>query len=969
MNQRRPIPSVAIAFLLAACAGGPPSAQRPTPKVRAAPAPAGVAGTPAPAPPAAPEPSTPPAEAFLEGLMPLSGTGVDRFQTDHPTYDGRGVLIGILDSGVDPGVPGLIVTSTGAPKILDLRDFSGEGKIALSPVTPSGVSGDTVTVAGKPLGGARRIARLATGTTWYAGVLRELSLGKPPAADLNGNGNNTDVFPVVVVRATDGWVVFLDSNLDGSFEDEQPLHDYREGGGRQTIALGTKPLTLAANFSEDHGVPVLDLYFETLGHGTHVAGIAAGHNLYNVAGFDGVAPGAQLLGLKIANNARGGISVHGSMQRAMEYAARFAAERNLPLVLNMSFGVGNEFEGRAAIDSIVNTFLRAHPDVVFTLPAGNDGPGLSTIGFPASADLALTAGALLPGPFLRKSGPRLQLAPDILAWFSSRGAETAKPDLVVPGFAYSTVPRWNTGDEVKYGTSMAAPQAAGLAARLISALAQENRPLAAADVMQALRASATPVWGAGGGGGMSVLDEGAGVPQIERAYRWLRADHQGSTYVVRAGESAPAAFRRDGLADPGDTLQVFHVAHAGGLRAARFTLASDVPWLSVPAAVTPNPVSTDITVAYHAAAFTRPGAYTGTVVARNPSDTLAGPLFELVNTVVVPYDLAAKPVIDERRTIAPGQVQRYFLRAATPGTTLSVTVSLPDSGKGTALVKLYEPSGQPARALGDRDLTVAGDAGGGGTASLQVRAEDFVPGVYELDIAAPLLSGVTATVRAAAAPVALTTAAARGTTGGGGARGSVEASNPGNTSAQLRAAVALIGAERRMEVTGRGLPAESLTVRVPAWATSAEIDVAMPREQWNVFTDFGVTVFDSTGQEVGTEPMNYAFGRQRIAVKKGMAGQPWTVELFPAFARAGVSQAWRATVRVRFLLEVAHPTGAVSDLSVVAGGRAVLPLPAAPVLALPDGFQPLFEVTTTPVGGGSAAVAAVRHEPAGATPP
>src|SRR5207245_7178060 len=130
---------------------------------------------------------------------------------------------------------------------------------------------------------------------------------------------------------------------------------------------------------------------------------------------------------------------------------------------------------------------------------------------------------------------------------------------------------------------------------------------------------------------------------------------------------------------------------------------------------------------------------------------------------------------------APAQVQRDFLRAATPGTTLSVTVSLPDSGKGTALVKLYEPSGQPARALGDRDLTVAGDAGGGGTASLQVRAEDFVPGVYELDIAAPLLSGVTATVRAAAAPVALTTAAERG----------VEASNRGNTSAQLKAAVGL----------------------------------------------------------------------------------------------------------------------------------------------------------------------------------
>src|SRR5256885_15177922 len=131
--------------------------------------------------------------------------------------------------------------------------------------------------------------------------------------------------------------------------------------------------------------------------GTHVAGIAAGHNLYNVQGFDGVAPGAQLIALKIANNARGGISVNGSMVRAMEYAARFAAQRNLPLVLNMSFGVGNEQEGRAVIDSLVNVFLTAHPDVVFAISAGNDGPGLSTMGFPGSADLALSVGALYPG--------------------------------------------------------------------------------------------------------------------------------------------------------------------------------------------------------------------------------------------------------------------------------------------------------------------------------------------------------------------------------------------------------------------------------------------------------------------------------------------------------------------------------------------------------------------------------------------
>src|SRR5439155_23796874 len=101
-------------------------------------------------------------------------------------------------------------------------------------------------------------------------------------------------------KASDGWVAFLDTNLDGSFEDEMPLHDYRQG--RETIALGTKPLTIVANFSEADSAPVLDLFFDRSGHGTHAAGIAAGHNPFDVTGFNGVAPGAQLIGLKVANN-------------------------------------------------------------------------------------------------------------------------------------------------------------------------------------------------------------------------------------------------------------------------------------------------------------------------------------------------------------------------------------------------------------------------------------------------------------------------------------------------------------------------------------------------------------------------------------------------------------------------------------------------------------------------------------------
>ena len=925
-----------LAALAAGCAGSTPPATRSQP---AQAPPTATASPPVAARDAAAagaQPILPPAVAFMSGLMPLTSTGVERFRERHPTYDGRGVLIGILDTGLDPGAEGLITTSTGAPKVVDLRDFSGEGRVALTPVTPS--ADGTVSVAGRSLAGAGRIARLTGTRTWYAGRLSELPLGKPPAADLNGDGTNTDVFPVVVVRAVDGWVAFIDSNLNDSFEDEAPLHDYRLG--RETIALGTKPITIVANFGETRGIPTLDFVFDNGGHGTHVAGIAAGHNLFNVTGFDGVAPGAQIIGLKIANSARGGVSVNGSMQRAMEYAARYAAQRNLPLVLNLSFGVGNEFEGRAVIDSIVNAFLVAHPDVVFTISAGNDGPGLSSLGFPGSADLALTVGATLPGslaPLRQQDAP--QVDRDVLESFSSRGAEAAKPDVVAPGWAFSSVPRWDTGHEIKPGTSFAAPHVAGLAARLVSALLQEDRKVSAAEVAQALRVSATRL------PGETVIDQGAGTPQLDAAYRWLLSGHQGSEYVVRTAGGASAAFRREGLAGPSDTLQVFRVRHVGGLRAAQFLLRSSVPWLSVPGLLPAGARESEIPIVYAPAAFAAPGVYVGSVTAWNPSDTLAGPLFTLPNTVVVPYDLAAKPLYDERRAIGPARVRRYFLRVVRPGTTLVATITLPDSATQSATARLYEPSGQPFRDADDVPL----GRDDPGTAQFVVRAEDLVPGVYELDIVAPPLSGVTATVRAEMAALALADA---------------EAWNAGAASAGGRLGTTLLGAEGTFTMTGRGAPAESLVVRVPQWATRAVVDVQMPREQWNEFTDFGVTDFDSSGQQIAQGPLNYAFGRHGFSVPVALQGHSLTVELFPAFARVEGAHPWRATVRVRFLLREGQPFGSGSNVSVVPGGRAALNWGRVPELALPEGFAPLVELRVRAPGGlGADAVRRVVARP------
>lgn len=881
-------------------------------------------------------PSVEPRIAMLRGLLPLNSLGVDTFLLRHPQFDGRGVVIGVLDGGVDPGVPGLSETTTGQPKILDVRDFSGEGRIALQLLVRP--TSDTVVIAGRVITGFGRVARLAN-RPYYGGIFRERPLGKLPAADLNGDGDSADEYPVLVARGTAGWFVITDTDGDGSFAGEPAVRDYAEGRETFTYRIGPGsrrpgPTTIAVNLSAVDDVPLLDLVFDNSSHGTHVAGVAAGHNLFGVEGFDGVAPGAQILGIKISNNARGGMSVTGSMLRAMNYAAEYAQRRNLPLVLNLSFGVGNELEGAAAIDSLVDEFALKHPEVLFVISAGNDGPGISTVGFPGSAQYALSVCGLFPGTYASLFRPGDGLPPDDVAGFSSRGGEVAKPDLCAPGYAFSNVPQWNNGDEIQAGTSFAAPQVAGLAALLQSALMDRGRRARGIDLTRALTNTAQRP------AGTTVLDVGAGIPNAAAAYRWLMASHQAGVYAVQSladgGNTSleSAAYRRSGLISPADTVQRFEVASVGGQPAARLILRTDVDWIHAPELVEPAGAPAIITLTYDADRLGGPGLHVGTVWALSATDTMAGPSFSLVNTVVVPHDLDL-PFVAES-SLPVGQVDRYFFRVPDGAGGLSLTITGRDP-VAEAEIHLFEPSGQPHRA--QRSLQLGGEEGQ--SVSLNVRGDDLVPGVYEAVVLAAPSQDISYTLRAELPPLAVTQV-------GDGPTALVE--NRSRSPVRVEPHAAVLGAVTERHAGGAANAAYVARFEQPAWAETLVLDVMLPRPFWNRITDFGVTLFDTVGTVLSESPQNYAAGRQIIALDSLGYGGDLLVELLPAYAHLEPEVSWEGDVRVSFILpepvELALADSALLSGDVAPGAVVMYRFaPVPPELALPSGFDALLQVS------------------------
>ena len=172
--------------------------------------------------------------------------------------------------------------------------------------------------------------------------------------------------------------------------------------------------------------------YDAQGHGTHVSGIIAARR--NAHGIVGVAPEAKIITAKVLNDEGAGTS------QDIVAGIRWAVEAGAD-ILSMSLGSSEPDE------EIHQALLLAIAKGIFVITAaGNEGPDLDTVGYPAGFPEMVAVGSI----DRRKH----------LSQFSSRGRQV---DVVAPGDEITSCypPR---GYAVLSGTSMATPYVSGVVA-------------------------------------------------------------------------------------------------------------------------------------------------------------------------------------------------------------------------------------------------------------------------------------------------------------------------------------------------------------------------------------------------------------------------------------------------------------------------------------------------------------------------
>ncbi|MFF3481979.1 S8 family serine peptidase [Streptomyces sp. NPDC002701] len=479
---------------------------------------------------------------------PSFETGAVDFVEDNPKADGRGITIGILDSGVDVAHPALQKTTTGERKIVDwvtATDPLVDGDATWRAMV-NARSGPVFTYDGE--------SWTAPAGNYAVSRFREsASTGGDANGDLNRDGDTTDSWGVLYDAAAGTARVDLNDNND--FTDDTPMKPYKDGyqigyfGTDDPATAIVERVPFTVEIRKD--VPMDPLGGDWVGkkadfvnigiieseHGTHVAGITAANKLFG-GRMNGAAPGAKLVSSRACTWTGGCTNV-----ALTEGMIDLVANRGVDIV-NMSIGglpaLNDGNNARAELYTrLIDTY-----GVQLVISAGNSGPGANTIGDPGLADKVISVGASISRQtWAANYGSAVEKKYAMMP-FSSRGPREDggfTPTLTAPGAAINTTQTWFPGGPVAeagyslppgysmlQGTSMASPQAAGASALLLSAAKQKRIDLTPAKLRTALTSTADHI------SGTQAYEEGAGLIDIQDAWKSIRRGATAHEYTVKA---------------------------------------------------------------------------------------------------------------------------------------------------------------------------------------------------------------------------------------------------------------------------------------------------------------------------------------------------------------------------------------------------------------------------------------------------
>ncbi|NRQ48419.1 S8 family serine peptidase [Aeromicrobium stalagmiti] len=497
---------------------------------------------------AAPGAKTPDSNPY----MPTRDIGSVAFKKAHPKWDGRGVTIGVIDSGVDLDHPALQETTTGERKIVDWvtatdpvldSDATWRAMITEVDAAPTFTYAEATWTA--PVEGTFTVSRFS----------ENITAASEPGGDVNRDGDTTDQFGVLYDAETND--IWVDADQDKTFTDAEKIAPYAERfdvGHFGTDDPGTdivESSPFVVEYREDvslapYGLPG-DADFVNIGlvedaHGSHVAGITAANSMFGGA-MDGQAPGAQIVSSRACT--WGGGCTNAALLDGM---VDLVTNRGVDVV-NMSIG------GLPALNDANNARARIYDRLIadygvqLFISGGNSGAGVNTIGDPSVAtDVVSVASSITKETWLSNYGSVVSSAIN-LHTFSSRGPTESggfKPNISAPGSAVSTVPRWlkqpdlaeagytlPVGYAMFNGTSMASPQAAGGAALLLSASSASDLPVTPRKLRDALYSSADRI------PSVQSIAQGTGQMDVPGAWSLLNKAGNGRTFKVTAPVCSP----------------------------------------------------------------------------------------------------------------------------------------------------------------------------------------------------------------------------------------------------------------------------------------------------------------------------------------------------------------------------------------------------------------------------------------------